>query len=364
MRRLAALAIAAVTGAAVALSAPLAAYGISSHTGLGIRLLDAPSNLVNDPRAHSYVIDSLRPGSTITRHVEVSNDTGKQAHILLYADAASIANGQFAAAPAQSRNELTSWTTVTPSSMDLPQGAKQVATVVVRVPRNASSGERYAVILADLPPTSTGPGIHVESRVGIRMYLNVGFGAPKVDFSIDTLTAMRDQNGHPVVQAQVHNIGERALDMRGALTLNHGPGGLKAGPFPAKLGTTLAPGQSEPVTVLLDKSLPNGPWHARIVLRSGLLAHAAEGTITFPSGAGQSATPVKATAVPLTKNRHLLIPIALLLIFLLALAFLWLLWKRRRDDEDEEAQGPGSPTLPSQRRSADDAVRNRDEARQ
>jgi hypothetical protein len=348
---------------AAALTAAPASAGNSGprHVGIGIRLLDAPSNLIDDPRAHSYIIDSLRPGAVITRHVEVSNDTGKPAHLLIYADAAQIADGQFTAANGQTANELTSWMTVTPSSVDLPQGGTQRVTVVVRVPRNASAGERYGMVLADLPPTSTGPGIHVESRVGVRLYLNVGDGAPRVDFSINTLTAERDGSGRPVVQAQVHNIGARALDMRGTLKLTDGPGGLTAGPFAAKLGTTLAPGQSEPVTVVLDKALPAGPWHARIVLRSGLLARAAEGTITFPSGAGQSAKPVKATAVPLTKNRHVLVPIAIGLILALLLGLLlFLLWKRRKrkdDDEDETPGGGPAPSVPGQRRAADDVVR-------
>ena len=132
---------------------------------------------------------------------------------------------------------------VTPSSVDLPQGGKTIATVTIHVPANAANGERYGAIIADEPPTATGPGVKVESRVGIRIYLNIGSGAV-VDFTINTLTAERDKDGRPVVQAQVHNIGQRALDMRGTLTLADGPGGLTAGPYPAQLGTTLAPGQS------------------------------------------------------------------------------------------------------------------------
>jgi len=122
------------------------------------------------------------------------------------------------------------------------------------------------------------------------------------------------------------------------LKLDKGPGGLSAGPFPVRLGTTLAPGQSEPVTVALDKSLPAGPWHARIDLQSGLVKRAAEGTITFPTKAGTSAAPVKAHNIPLTKNRHFLVPLALLLLLLLAIGIFLLLWKRRKREEEEEEQ--------------------------
>ena len=46
--------------------------------------------------------------------------------------------------------------------------------------------------------------------------------------------------------------------MTGTLTLTGGPGGLTAGPFPVALGTTLAPGDSAPVTATLDQQLPDG----------------------------------------------------------------------------------------------------------
>jgi len=124
--------------------------------------------------------------------------------------------------------------------------------------------------------------------------------------------------------------------MVGHLKLDHGPGGLKAGPFPAKLGTVLAPGQTEPVVVVLSKSIPDGPWHARIDLRSGLLKRAAEGEILFPSGAGESAKPVKAKSVPLTKNRDVIVPIAIVLLLALLILLLLIWWRRRKHDDEEE----------------------------
>lgn len=94
----------------------------------------------------------------------------------------------------------------------------------------------------------------------------------------------------------MHNLGGRALDMNGSLELKGGPGGLSAGPFPASLGTTLAIGATEPVTVVLDKALPAGPWDAQITLKSGLVEQTARATITFPatgSAAAVAADPKK-----------------------------------------------------------------------
>jgi hypothetical protein len=71
--------------------------------------------------------------------------------------------------------------------------------------------------------------------------------------------------------------------MSGTLQLSAGPGGLSAGPFPAKLGIALAIGATEPITIMLDKQIPDGPWHALVTLRSGLLQRSARATINFPA---------------------------------------------------------------------------------
>jgi CheY-like chemotaxis protein len=80
--------------------------------------------------------------------------------------------------------------------------------------------------------------------------------------------------------------------MNGSMELRNGPGGLNAGPFPASLGTTLPIGATEPVTIALDKALPDGPWDARITLRSGLLEESATATLIFPApGSSVTVTP-------------------------------------------------------------------------
>lgn len=93
--------------------------------------------------------------------------------------------------------------------------------------------------------------------------------------------------------AKVHNTGKRALDLTGSMSMTDGPGSLSAGPFTANLGTTLGVGDTEPVTVLLDRQLPDGPWKVRLTLASGLIQRTVTATVTFPSGsqAGASVTP-------------------------------------------------------------------------
>ncbi len=263
-----------------------------------------------------------------------------------YPDAATVANGSFLVAAGQTRNELTSWTTVTPSVGTLPAHGHVVLTVTIAVPRDVQSGERYGAILAEVPPAPPKKAneLAVGARVGIRIYLSVNLhGEPVTDFAIDSLTALRTKDGLPEVKSQVHNIGGRAVDLSGTLTLDGGPGGLRAGPYPVALGTTLGVGQTAPVTIPLDRQLPAGPWHAVLRLSSGPVTHAVEGTITFPTAPGTSATPVAVKPLPLTKRRAVMIPVAGGLLGLLALAFLlFLLWRRRRKKKGEQDKPRGS----------------------
>ncbi|HVB27011.1 MAG TPA: BACON domain-containing carbohydrate-binding protein [Mycobacteriales bacterium] len=344
----ASLALAAACGASgVVWGAPASAVPANAVAqGLGIRLLDAPVALRDDPRARVYIIDHLAPGAVIVRHVEVSNGSAVAHHILVYPDSAEIAGGSFRPDAGHGTNELTSWITVTPTTMDLGPQQQAVATVTIAVPANASSGERYGVILADQPPPASASGlVRSEVRVGIRIYLSVGpGGAPPSDFSISTLTAGRTAAGVPTVAAQVHNSGQRALDMTGSLRLSNGPAGLAAGPFPVQLGTTLAIGDTEPVTVPLDPRLPAGPWLVRLDLRSGLVEHAVTATLTFPTTPGSSAKPVPATPVPLAQRRSVVAPVAGGLVALLALLLALVLWRRRRSQDEPATTAEPGPT--------------------
>jgi CheY-like chemotaxis protein len=294
-----ALAITVAGAAPVGASSPRpgpATHGAEAIGSIGIRLVDAPSSARDDPRAQVYIVDHLAPGTVITRRIEVSNTTGSTARLQLYAAAASIDKSSFLAAAGHTANDLSTWTSVVPGEPDVPAGGKLTATVTIAVPADAAPGEQYGVVWAEARSApNAGGGVTQVSRVGIRLYVSVGpGGAPAAAFTIDTLTARRSADGEPTVVAAVHNTGGRALDMNGSMELRNGPGGLNAGPFPASLGTTLAIGATEPVTITLDKALPAGPWDARITLRSGLLEESARASLIFPA-AGSSVT-VKTTS--------------------------------------------------------------------
>ena len=304
-------------------------HGAEAPGSIGIRLVDAPVSAGDDPRAKVYIVDHLAPGTVITRRIEVSNTTGSITRLQLYAAAASIEKSSFLGAAERTANDLSTWTSVVPGEPDVPAGGKLTATVTIAVPADAAPGEQYGVVWAEARSAPDVGGVTQVSRVGIRLYVSVGpGGAPAAAFSIDTLTAQRSPGGDPTVVAALHNTGGRALDMNGTLELRNGPGGLNAGPFPATLGTTLPIGATEAVTIALDKALPDGPWDARITLRSGLLEESATANLSFPAP-GASVT-VDATARGTSWSRAVVALVAAG--FIIALLLILLGRRRRASD--------------------------------
>ena len=299
LRRWTALAAAAVALLFSAVLSPLSVATAADGPGsIGLRLVDIPANAIDDPRAQLYIVDHVAPGTTIERRIEVSNSTDSTMEVELYAAAATIEAGAFLGADGHSPNDLSSWTAVDPGTLPIPSKAKLLAVVMITVPTDAAPGEHFGVVWAEARSApAEGTGVTTITRVGIRIYLSVGPGGPPAaDFAVDSLTASRTAAGQPVVVASVHNTGGRALDIHGSLELLNGPGGLSAGPFEVTVGTTIAVGETEGVTVVLDKQVPDGPWDAAITLSSGLLERSAEARITFPKSG--SAPPVP-TSSPL-----------------------------------------------------------------
>ncbi|MGW2253176.1 peptidase [Kitasatospora sp. NPDC001660] len=312
---------------------------------IGLKLLDAPRDRESDPRAHMYIVDHLAPGSVIHRRLLVTNTSDVDQHVDLYAGSAAVNSGTFTVDADRTQNELTTWVSVddcvsdadvsskttdcgapgtrppTPPSTavrDIPAHGTAVVRVSVRVPSNASAGERYAVFWAQVAGLA-GPAANVRlvNRVGARIYLDVGPGGePPSDFRIEELTPARAPDGTPKLVAKVHNTGQRALDLTGSMSMTDGPGSLSAGPFTVNLGTTLGIDETEPVTVLLDRKLPDGPWKVHLTLASGLIRRTATATVTFPSGsqAGASVTPDTADSRSMTPGMAAGVSAVLLLV--------------------------------------------------
>lgn len=299
----------------------------TSDNSIGIRLLDAPVNRRDDPRAQVYIVDFLPPGSTIQRRVLISNSSRTSRHVEVFAGAASIDNNMFDALSGVAKNELTSWSSVDRNAVDIAAGGTATVMVTIAVPRIASAGERYAVIWAQTSaPADPSANVTMVSRVGIRIYLDVGTGGePPSSFGISGLTAARTKDGQPEVLATVRNTGGRALDMAGQLSLSDGPGSLNAGPFPATMGTTLLPDHTGTVQVLLDRRLPAGPWKVQLRLVSGAIERTVTATLTFPGAidtVGETVIPGSGVGTVLLIGLAVVLAVAVVWVFLTA-------WRRR-----------------------------------
>jgi hypothetical protein len=270
---------------------------------VGIRLMNAPVSERANPRARVYIIDHLAPGTTIRRLIQVSSTSRSPVRLSVYAAAASIAHGAFLFAPGRKQNLMTTWVHLSRPALRLGAGRRARERVTIRVPRNAPPGEQYGVIwAAGQGRDPAARNISLVNRVGIRIYLSVGPGGPPAsNFTLTAPDTSRGTGGRALVTVQARNTGGRALDINGTLTLTSGPGGLRAGPFLLTTAATIAPGQSAPVAFTLAAGLPDGPWHALITLRSGLVTRAEHATISFatPPAAGTGFPVIPAAAASL-----------------------------------------------------------------
>lgn len=267
--------------------------------GISVRLVDIPSDAQEDPRARSYIVDRLPPGTTIERRIEVENTTPETQTVRIYPGAATIEEGSFQWGEDPSKNELTSWISLEQDEVELQPGEAEMVMTTIDVPEDAPEAEQYAVIWAEMRgETNEETNVIQASRAGVRVYLSVGPGNGKpADFEIAAVTASRSTEGSPQVVASVTNTGGRAVDVTGELSLSGGPGGTSAGPFELTQPTSLKPGGQGEVVFTLDPGIPNGPWEADLMLESGLVNHESSANLTFPEE-GEAAPAEAETAVP------------------------------------------------------------------
>ena len=298
MRRLlGTMTLAAVAGAGPAIGPAMAVAATQPQTRpvqeFGARLVDVPVSEANNPRGLRYIIDYLPTGTTIHRRIFVENHEQRTAHFTVYPDAAQISDESFTGDAGATRSELTGWISVQHPEVTLGPGASVMDMVTIGVPAGATRGEHYGVIwvqqAADARATK-GFQVKVVDRVGIRIYLAVGRGgAPPTNFAITSITGHLSAKGQPSIVADVDNTGGRAVDLNGTASLTGGPGGTSAGPFPGKQIITLAPGQSGTMSFTPPKSLPDGPWRAKVTVVSGLTTSTRTQTIQFGSLVASSA---------------------------------------------------------------------------
>ena len=280
---------AALFGVAIvaALCAVAPSPGSADEGEISIGLADE-SIRRDDPRSRFYVVDVVEPGATLRREVRVGNATPVDRSVDVYVTDAIVADGGFQLEDAP--GELAAWSSVEPTTLDIPAGGSATARVSFAVPRDAEDGERYGVIWAQ-PHGTDAQG--VVNRVGVRVYLLVDAdGTSRTDLVVDTLRPRRGDDGGAEVVLAMSNVGDRATDVTGELAIG---GSAHRGALAPRV--TLAPGETRQATVVFDGDVPNGPWDARLSLDVNGVRRQATATIEFPGGAGETGEQVEAAMV-------------------------------------------------------------------
>ncbi len=230
------------------------------------------------------IVGTFAPGEPVVRRVRISNTAATTKAVDVYAGAASMRGGEFEVQDRGSVNALTSWTSLSTKSISLAPGRSEDVVVTVRIPADAPTGDRHAVVWAQ-GATGAGGGIVTAARVGVRMNLRVGPAAgTTADFAIEGLATERDSDGQAVVVADIRNTGGWAAEVGGELTLTDGPGGRALGPLYAD-EVIVATGAAGKVRFRIPNSrdLASGPWQAHVALESGAVERGRDGEITFPT---------------------------------------------------------------------------------
>jgi hypothetical protein len=161
--------------ATISLSSAGAFAAESSATGsIGIRIVQIPDSVKDDPRSGYYIVARLLANEVFSQRIEISNSTSNPASINVYPAAATNVNGVFLPAAGNTQNQLTSWTVVSPSNLIIPAGSYADVNVTISVPAQVTNGAMYGVIWASDSGAPNSAGIVSINRVGIRMYDEVG----------------------------------------------------------------------------------------------------------------------------------------------------------------------------------------------
>ena len=162
------LAVALTAGSLIALTGSVA-HSAEQDGLVGIRAVPTASS--TDDRG--FFVEEAAKGSTIVRHVAVSNRTDAPVRVRLYAGPAEMQGDNFVFADRGEASEATRWTRVTPGTVDVQPGREVRAKVRITVPDGAKVGDHFAVVWAELS-NGEEAGLNVVNRVGVRLYLTVG----------------------------------------------------------------------------------------------------------------------------------------------------------------------------------------------
>ena len=243
----------------------------------------------------------LKPGSTVTDHVEIVNDSPQSAAFSVYGTdgTGTTAKGALLLlAPQKKPTDIGSW-------VSFPGGAAQLSTIIsggqaivtqfrLKVPPQATPGDHTGAVVAQVAIPSKNGGITVTEnyRIAVPLELRVP-GALSAALQVQSIsTGFSDPcnpfgTGTATVSYSVVNTGNVRQAAAQTVTVT-GPFGQKVVVHPPQLATIL-PGDSIRVTAQASGLFPAGPMTAKVDIKAGwptdtiALAHVAPEVTTNAS---------------------------------------------------------------------------------
>lgn len=276
-------AAAPLAGTATAAQATVAGTPASTPTQLKVTWSILPATSTGpDKTRQRFQYGTVKPGSTVTDHVEIVNDSAQSAAFSIYGTDGSGTTTQGALlllAPQKKPSDIGSW-------VHFPGGAPQLSTIIsggqaivtqftVKVPPQATPGDHTGAVVAQVAvpgKNSAGVAVTTNYRIAVPLELRVP-GALSAGLQVQSIsTGFSDPlnpfgTGTATISYSVVNTGNVRQSGAQAVTVT-GPFGQKVVVHPPKLPTIL-PGDSIRVTAQAPGLFPFGPMTAKVDVTAG-----------------------------------------------------------------------------------------------
>jgi hypothetical protein len=272
-----------LSGAAAVQQATGASTAASTPQPLKVTWTILPATATGpDKTRQRFQYNVLTPGSTVTDHVEVVNDSAQSAAFSVYGTdgTGTSAKGALLLMPPQKKaTDIGSW-------VHFPGGATQLSTIInggqaiviqftVKVPPQATPGDHTGAVVAQVAiPGKNRAGVAVTTnyRIAVPLELRVS-GALRAGLQVQSVsTGFSDPlnpfgTGTATISYSVVNTGNVRQAAAQTVTVT-GPFGQKVVVHPPKLATIL-PGDSIRVTAQAPGLFPAGPMTAHVDVTAG-----------------------------------------------------------------------------------------------
>ena len=227
----------------------------------------------------------IPPGKSGSRSIRVYSVAGVAMKISASVGYGVYRNGE-ANFDESKETELSQWARFDSSAFSLQPRASKVITIKFDVPESTKIGTNLATVFITGTPlaavksqgTFSVPG---AARVAIPVFLGVGTAAQiAVNFKIKKLSIKND-NGNRYAIINIANTGQTPVSPSGYIRVAGYQGGIKID-NPIKIqSSTIVPGESRDLIVLVPEFIPNGKWVFMTELQQGPIQQTAEATVSL-----------------------------------------------------------------------------------